>query len=231
MHVQADAKLNRLKDKTVTLLRGLDLFLETDILVSNIDKRYELPNSAIVFNSMPFELSFLLEQGYLNLDLMGRDISLTEVMNAIHQEDLNKLKAIQAQGKVSFALHVDGSLDKSVSPDISAEFAVSNGSVEDPINGLEIKKIDVRGKFEKFRGKPEKLELNQLGFQTMGQRFNGQLSVINFEKPDLRLMGEGGINLSALHHFFPLPHVRSIAGDVIVHWIRLMPLYHDPGQD
>ncbi len=229
MHVQADAKLNRLKDKTVTLLRGLDLFLETDILVSNIDKRYELPNSAIVFNSMPFELSFLLEQGYLNLDLMGRDISLTEVMNAIHQEDLNKLKAIQAQGKVSFALHVDGSLDKSVSPDISAEFAVSNGSVEDPINGLEIKKIDVRGKFEKFRGKPEKLELNQLGFQTMGQRFNGQLSVINFEKPDLRLMGEGGINLSALHHFFPLPHVRSIAGDVIVHG-SAHAIIHDPGR-
>jgi hypothetical protein len=228
MHVQADAKLKRFKDKALTLLKGLDLFLETDVFVNTSKKRFELPNSAIVLNQMPFELAFLLEKGNLNLDLKGQRISLVEVMNAIHQDDLNKLKPMKAQGEVNFVLHVEGDLDKAVMPDMTAEFSMSNGSVSDPQNGYEIKKIDVQGKFEKLRSKPEKLELSHLGLQSMGQRFNGRLSVVNFDKPDIRVHGEGGINLAALHHFFPLSQVKSISGDVLVDG-SVHAVIHAPG--
>lgn len=216
MHVQADAKLNRFKDKSLTLLKGLDVEIETDILVNMAIERFELPNSAIFVNQMPFELSVLLEQGYIKLDLKGREISLAEVMTVIHQDDLNKLKSIETQGKVSFALHVDGDMDKTSSPNMAAEFAVSNGLVLDPSQGLEIKKIEVQGKYEKHQGKPEKLELSQLSLQTMGHRFSGRLSLVDFSKPELRVLGEGGIDLSALHHFFPFPQVQTISGDVIL---------------
>jgi hypothetical protein len=216
LHVQADAKLNRFKDKSLTLLKGVDLLIETDIIMNNVSDRFELPNSTIFVNQMPFELAFVLQQGAIKLDLNGRNISLVEVMTVIHQEDLNKLKSIETQGEVSFTLHIDGEIDKNTSPDISAEFAVMNGLLRDPVQGLEIKKIELQGKYEKLIGQVEKLELTQLALQTMGQRFNGRLALVDFGKPDLRVIGEGGINLSALHHFFPLPQIKTISGDVVV---------------
>jgi hypothetical protein len=216
MHVQANAKLKKFKDKSVTLLRDLDVDIETDVFVNSASKRYEILNSILLINEMPFELSLLLDAGHMDLKLQGKDISLVEVMTAIHQDNLEKLKSIETSGSVQFSLHVNGDIDKSNTPDIDAEFRIKNGLVKDPNQALEIKKIELQGKYEKHQGKPEKLELSQLSLQTMGQHFNGRLSVSDFSQPDIRLQGNGGINLAALHHFFPLPQVRSISGNVTV---------------
>lgn len=216
MNVQANTKLKRFKDKSVTLLRGLDVDIETDVFVNTAIKRYEIPNSMLLINQMPFELSLLLDDGKIDLKLQGKDISLVEVMTAIHQDNLEKLKSIETSGNVQFSLHMNGELDKTSTPDIDAEFRIENGLVKDPNQGLEIKKIELQGKFEKHQGKPEKLELNKLNLQTMGQQFNGRLSILDFSKPDIRVQGNGGINLAALHHFFPIPKVRSISGNVLV---------------
>jgi hypothetical protein len=216
MHVVTNAKLNRYKDKSVTLLKGLEVDAETDIHINTLTKKYELPNSSLLINQMPFELAFLLEGGHLNLNLQGKEISLSEVFSAIHQHDLEKVKSFETQGKAQFKLLVDGYLDKATAPNIDAEFQVVNGLVKDKALGFEIKKIDLHGKYQKHQGKAEKLELSHLTLQTMGQRFSGQLLVFDFSRPEIKITGEGGINLAALHHFFPLPLVLSISGDVIV---------------
>jgi hypothetical protein len=216
MYVQADARLNRFKDKSITLIKGLDLDFSSDILVNTTQNRYELPNSVILMNQMPFELSFLLDDNKLDFDLKGREISLKEFMSAIHQDDLNKLKAIETQGVVTFNLQVAGDLEKTSSPNMNAAFSVKNGMIKDAQNALEISKIDLHGTYEKQTDKLEKLELKNLSLQTMGQRFNGKLLLVDFAKPDIKVSGAGGINLKALHHFFPIPNIKAIQGEVSV---------------
>lgn len=216
MHVESNARIDRFKDKSITLLKGLDVELETDILVNTAEKRYQLPKSIFLINQMPFELSFLLESDYLDLELKGAEIKLNEVMGAIHQNDLNKLKNIETKGLVQFILKVYGELNREITPNIEAEFQIANGFIKDPTSGMEIKKIDFQGHYEKLQNKPEKLELSQLTINTMGQKFNGRLAISDFGKPDVRVHGQGGIDLASLHHFFPLPKVKFIQGSVEV---------------
>lgn len=216
MHVESNARIERFKDKSITLLKGVDVKLETDIFVNTAERRYQLPKSMILINHMPFELSFLLESDYLDLELKGAEIKLNEVMSAIHQNDLNKLKNIETRGLVQFILKVYGDLNRELAPNIEAEFQIANGLIKDPSSGLEIKKIELQGYYESLQNKPEKLELNQLTIHTMGQKFNGRLAISDFSKPDVRVQGQGGLDLASLHYFFPLPKVKQISGTVHV---------------
>jgi len=220
--------IDKFKDKSINLLKGVQVDLTTELSVKSVDEIYEVFESDLLINKMPFQLSFLLNKGFLDFELKGSKIALEEVMKSIHQKNLEIVEGIEAKGLADFTLKVEGDIGKSALPNIDAQFKISKGSLTDLNTKSEIRKIELEGKYQKHNDKPETLVLNQLQLQTMGQSFNGSMSVRDFSKPEIKIAGQGGLDLASLHYFFPLPNVNQISGSLQIDGI-LQATVHNPG--
>lgn len=229
MALSSDFTINRFKDKSVTLLRKARVNLETDVLVDNSARRYEIPNTIAEVNGIPFNLNFFQDTATLNIELQAKKIPLEMIMESVHQADLNKLKNMSISGEAEMALQIYGTPKIYETPDITAQFSLKKGSLNDKESQLNIQKLDFEGKYKKMHGQAEILEFKQFNVTTMGQVLAGQISIVDFERPHIRANAYGEINLKALHHFFPLPQVETISGQL---WLNgnLQALVRNPGQ-
>ena len=228
MQLQANFTINRFKDKAITLLRKADVTLKTQVAVNTLTGEYVIPNTTAEINGIPFELQFFQDSSQFDLKLNASSIPLEMIMESVHQSDLNKLKNMAIGGQADMNLHVHGASKINETPAFFADFKVKNGSLKDQQNQLSIKKLDLEGKYEKQYGQAEKLELKQFVVNTMGQTLRGQLSITDFDTPKIKATAQGEINLQALHHFFPLPQVHSIAGQLSVQG-NLQATVRNPG--
>lgn len=228
MQLQSNFKINRFKDKAITLLRKADVKLETQVSVNTMTGEYVIPNTTAEINGIPFELQFSQDSTVFDLKLNASSIPLEMIMESIHQSDLNKLKSMAISGQADMNLHVHGASKINETPNFSAAFKIQNGSMNDQQSQLSLKKLDLEGKYEKQNGQAEVLELNKITVNTMGQNLRGHLSITDFESPRIRASANGEINLKALHHFFPLPQVEHIAGQLAITG-NLQAVIRNPG--
>jgi hypothetical protein len=230
MHMASQFTINRFQDKSLTLLRKVPMNFETDVSVDNRAKRYEIPNAFAEINKIPFNLRFLQDSNSLEIHLDANKIPLALIMESVHQKDLNKFKEMTVRGEADVALEIIGSPQINESPNITANFTLRQGSLDDRKKNLKVQKLNLTGRYQKLRDKPELLELNKFDITTMGQALTGQLSLIDFAKPQIKTTAKGTIDLRALHYFFPLPKVEQISGQL---WINgtLHAVLRNPGMN
>lgn len=229
MQLSTNFTINRYKDKSLTLLRKASVDLETDVAIDNRAMRYEIQNAIAEINKIPFNLHFFQDTNVLNIRLQAKNIPLEMVMETVHQEELNKLKNMSISGDADMTLEVNGLPKINQTPNINAEFSVTKGKLNDQERQLRVQNVSLKGKYKKTQGLAEVLEISSFDITTMGQSLRGQLSVVDFETPKINAKAQGEINLKALHHFFPLPSVDYIGGQL---WVNgnLQAKVFNPGQ-
>ena len=216
MELSSAFAINRFKDKSITLLRKTKVNLDTKVKVNQVNKSYQVSNAEALINEIPFQMNYSQDTVALNLMLQAKKIPLDMIMASVHQTDLNKFKQMNIKGEADIALQVSGSSKINIAPDIRADFSLKKGALKDEQSDLSMQKLELSGKYEKISGQPENLNLKNLQVATMGQALQGQLSVVDFAAPKIKVSARGDINLKALHHFFPLPLVQSISGQLSV---------------
>lgn len=228
MQLASDFTINRYKDKSLTLLRKTKANIETEVNVDQINKRYEVTNASALINSIPFQMRYSQDTTQFNLQLEASKVPLEMIMASVHQTDIDKFKNMSISGEADIELTVAGSSQINVTPNINANFNIKKGALNDKVNQLSMQKLELTGRYEKVLNQPERLILQHFKVTTMGQALQGQLAVVDFSKPNIKANAQGEINLKALHHFFPLPFVQSISGQLAVNG-QMQALVNNPG--
>lgn len=228
MQLSSAFDITRFKDKSLTLLRKTTVNLETEVKVNQLNRRYEVANALAQINAIPFQMSYLQDTTEFNLNLQAKNIPLDMIMASVHQSDLNKFKQMNVSGEAAIELRVMGSPKINVTPNISAFFTLKKGVLKDEQHNLSMQKLELTGEYEKVLDQPERLVLQNFQVTTMGQALQGKLSIVDFAQPKIKANAQGEINLKALHHFFPLPFVQNISGQLSVDG-QLHALVKNPG--
>ena len=228
MQLASDFTIKKYKDKSLTLLRKTNANIETKVTVDQINKRYEVTNASALINSIPFQMSYYQDTTQFDLQLEARKVPLEMIMASVHQTDIDKFKNMTISGEAEIELSVSGSSKIDMTPNINANFNIKKGALKDKFSQLSMQKLELTGKYEKVSNQPERLMLQHFKVTTMGQALQGQVAVVDFAKPNINANAQGEINLKALHHFFPLPFVQSISGQLAVNG-QLQALVNNPG--
>lgn len=229
MLLSSNFRLTKFKDKSLTLLRSADINIETKVLVDTKNKRYEVPKTIADINNIPFEMSYHQDSVALNLELKAQKIPLEDLMSTVHQKDLDKFKNMTILGEADLILKVNGSPKINQAVNLNADFAIRKGVLKDKATQLNIPKLELQGKYRKEVGYAENIELSKFEVKTMGQSLSGKLSLSDFQSPRIKAFAHGDIDLKALHHFFPIPKVENISGQLSVDGNFQAAVYR-PGQ-
>lgn len=215
MWTETQFKLLKFKDKSINLVKNIDVDLNTNVVVQSSEGRYEVKDSKIKANNVALNFNLLLEKQLLNLRLSGKGLPIQEAMAHIHQEDAEKFKSMHAQGVLNFDLKLSGAITNENALDVTASFSLQNGQLIDPSVGLEIRKIQFSGSFNKRKNGPEFLTFNDFQLTTMGHHLYGKMQISDFGRPNIEAQASGSLDLASFQHFFPLPNINRISGIVL----------------
>ena len=206
--------INRIRSKSVSLITNKKAEFDVVIAIDKTNKAFILENSSVSIENLPFVISGSILEDSMYFNLSGQQIALTDFAANFNQSDITQINTYNGNGNVDFNLSIKGNTRVDEQPLIEAAFEIKNGSLIDPSSKLEIKKIELKGEFSNHRGKNEVVILEKLNFVSLNSRFEGKAKISHFDKPEIKFSMNGNLNLATVHHFFKLPGLQKISGNM-----------------
>lgn len=153
----------------------------------------------------------------LDLTVSSPGVQMSQLLSLVPPEMLKKAKGITSSGDIRLSARITGESSETMNPGTSAEFTVSNGSIQYASLPKSITGISVSGSFDQPAAPVGKKDIGSfnldrfaasLGTSTM----NGKLRMTNFADPALSATLNAAMNLGEVHEFYPLEEGTELAG-------------------
>lgn len=230
LKAQTNFWVKHIKNKQIALVKNKNATCELTLAIDNENDVVAIQNAALTVNKIPFNIDGQVSNDSLNFVIEAPDIHLKEFTNNFSFEELAIVDEINGDGDVGISIHIRGELAATKSPAIDADFFIKNGSLSDA--GFSITGLQAKGNYTNgVASKQEALTLTSLSFNSLGNSFNGKLTLTDFNQP--RLMGnmKGGVNLRMIHRLFGPFGCKELEGTVLVNGnfdLRLNDPKYDP---
>ncbi len=187
----------------------------------NVDKEagtIEIPQSTIYISELPFIFKGNIAENNFQFSLKGKNIKIEDAANRLAMKETENVKNFGGSGTLLFNLEINGDNNAKQPVTVDCNFGISNGSLKEPGTGIGLSRLNLEGSYSN-RGGPEKekLELKNIGFNTSGGPFKGNLKLTRFANPVFEGNADGTINLEVLHALFQIPTVQTLTGEIDMH--------------
>jgi len=213
---EIELKNLKLNDINYTIQRTI----KTQFQIQKEKNKYIFNDSYIVVSGLKFSLSGI----YLNKTIASCDISITttnnELNSLIHllpEKYYNKTKKYAAYGDFSFNTHIKGQISKLISPHITTNFNLKNGSFLNNKTNIILNNLNIKGQYS--NGKLNSLKssffnLKTFSFTIDSSTYKGNLSVNNFVHPELKIHSKLNVDLQQVQEFFKFDTIQKAVGNL-----------------
>jgi hypothetical protein len=214
---KSEMRIKQVKSGQVSLIKNKHASFDISILVDKVKGVFALPKANLLLENLPFKLKGEVNSKNYSFQVSSENLSLVDVAKNFNASAVDNIKELNGSGQVRFNLDIKGQLAVDSKTLIKCDFGVKNGALTDPIKGLKLSEINVGGLYTNEGGDElERLELQDLSFNTPGGPFRGRLLLTNFTAPKYEGSAVGNLNLAVLNNIFKLPSVDSIRGNIDV---------------
>lgn len=213
MEINTDLHLDYLYSGNFKILSNKNAQLKTELAIDQTQQLFQITSAALQINQLPFLIDGEIAHEQMRFNIQSNKISLAELTNNFTWQELDVIRAFQGSGMVDFNLTIEGGVSNEEMPAIDASFNIENGSIKD--NQIEITDIFLNGIYTNgVKGSSEKVILEKVRFNNDESRFEGDLTISNFNNP--RFMGKmnGALNLAAIHKLFGPFDMDLLTGNV-----------------
>ncbi|MDG1148609.1 MAG: AsmA-like C-terminal region-containing protein [Crocinitomicaceae bacterium] len=214
----SDLHIIAARSGNVTLVKNQPAKLNIVVNVNQDSSTISIPRSTISIANLPFDFEGNIGDSGFTFNLRGKNISIQDVANSLAVEQTADVKDFSGQGLLLFDLHLSGDDNPNQPINVTCDFSVADGMLNNSTGGVALKKLKLEGNYSNRGGaSKEHLDLKNISFQTKGGSFKGNLRITQFEKPLFSGNTNGFIDLSVLHALFRVPSVDVLTGAVNVH--------------
>jgi hypothetical protein len=227
-HVETSSATEDILIKSEWRVGGISLGSTKSYLIENLPLNvdqtltYVKKNDELVFDSVVIGMNdiTLIMTGkvtesqtkpYLNLEMKTKSAELSHLLSLVPKEFLKSAQGLSTTGKFSFSMIVKGEISDSLQPAINGKFSLVGGTVKYSQLPRAITDISVSGEFEKNQN-IGKFSINKLNLNIGNNPIEGNLSVSDFENPNLSAYFKGTLNLAEIGEFYPLEKGTSLGG-------------------
>lgn len=215
MEASGDMILKSAKSGEVKLLSNKAMNFDFIVSINQKDSTVLIPKALIEVEGLPFEIEGAVTSKQFDFSIKSKNILLTDLINNFSLDKEKEFKKFNGEGKVNLNLKILSLLKSRKPAIISCDFGIKNGQLTEPIKGLKIKKINLKGSYSnKDRGSKEFLELSEFSFQTPSGPFSGKLKITQFSNPIFDGFAKGNINLSIAQAIFRRPEIEKLNGSL-----------------
>jgi hypothetical protein len=207
-------KLGRLKSGEITLLRNKNADFNLALNVNQLKGLFTLNNAELIIEHLPFSVNGEVSPDSLHFTVQSKNLQLTQLVNEFSLDAAKDVKAFKGSGKVDFHLDLAGALSAVDPIGINADFGIQNGELTEPEHALNIKDIQLSGKYSNTGENGEYISMKNVRFRTAGGPFSGELELREFDRPKIEGSAKGNVDLAVIHSIFHLPSIDEVRGNL-----------------
>ncbi|MDC1266446.1 AsmA-like C-terminal region-containing protein [Crocinitomicaceae bacterium] len=209
--------LNSAKSSGVTLVKNQEIEFSLKVNVNQKKLITSLPMAQIQIGGLPFNINGVIDKDSMRFHIASNSILLTDAVEKFSVDSDNHLKNLSGNGLLDFDLTVNGGTKSTDPIDIACNFSIKDGEIIEPTEKIKLNNIQLLGHYTKRDSTLEELVLTDVRFDSETGPFTGNLSVVDFENPQLKGFAKGTINLNAAHRILHLPEFENINGHLKVY--------------
>ncbi|MDO7614706.1 MAG: hypothetical protein MUQ75_10730, partial [Crocinitomicaceae bacterium] len=209
--------LNSAKSSGVTLVKNQEIEFSLKVNVNQKKLITSLPMAQIQIGGLPFNINGVVDKDSMRFHIASNSILLTDAVEKFSVDSDNHLKNLSGNGLLDFDLTVNGGTKSTDPIDIACNFSIKDGEIIEPTEKIKLNNIQLLGHYTKRDSTLEELVLTDVRFDSETGPFTGNLSVVDFENPQLKGFAKGTINLNAAHRILHLPEFENINGHLKVY--------------
>jgi hypothetical protein len=220
--VSLDSKfeLTVLKDGDTTFVKHKHFDVDTRLDYVNATQKLKITPSEIYLEGALFKMQGDIDfDDDMNLDLVfeGQKPNFDLFIAFAPEELAPALKKYENKGKVYFDCSIKGKSTNGHNPKIDANFGCSDAYFSNTINKKKLDELQFKGHFTNGEKRnPSTMEFSMTDFSARPEAgtFSGNLTVKNFESPEIDLKLISQFELDFLANFLNLTDLKDLKGSV-----------------
>ena len=212
---RSDLKIIAANSGNLTLVSNKLAKLGLGVQVNTKDGTVSIPKSTISVANLPFHFEGNVDSLGFHFELSGKDIGIEEAASNLALAQTNEIKAFSGTGTLLFDLIINGKNEVLKPVEITCNFGVKNGTLRDPNSGISLSDLSLEGAYSNIGGPDEEfVVLKNIGFQTKGGPFRGNLKITEFQEPLFRGDAVGLLNVAVIRSLFKLTQFQQLKGTI-----------------
>ncbi len=185
------------------------------------NKLFVFRYGGIIINKHEFdltgELDFRGNFAFLDLSIESDRLKLQNLIADLPDFVKSYLEDYRVKGDITFKTKISGTFSNVVNPFVSAEFSIANAEISDKKKEVRMKNLSFTGKYN--NGRFRNLSSSALIIKNFATQLNngfleGDLFVLNFNRPDIELSISSKMQISDIIEFFKLNNIQNPEGQI-----------------
>ena len=217
IHLRGDLETGLLALGGKSYLKGKQFNIESKLTYQDRSNELEISPSTIKVDQAQFDLSgfYHFAQGeQFKINLKNSEADIQTLLALIPSEYTKPLQGYQSSGELYFDLQLEKATS-GASPALAIKFGMNQARIYHKKSGFSMDEANLKGSFvSRNIHDRSSAVLDLKGVQGImnHQSFVGNLSIRDFNNYLIALDFRGGLDLEALHRFYPLESVESMRG-------------------
>lgn len=203
-----------------TYLAGKSFEVESELLYDDNLKKLDIDPSVLTLERTSFAVSGQYEwkdKSMIDLQVDGRETDIQTILSLLPESVSNDLRKYRSEGGVYFKAHLRGEMSRKVNPALDIDFGFTDATIFHPEYKTKITDANMTGVFKSrdfMDLSGAKLSLSNITGRLNGEPFKGNLSLTNFDNPDIAADFHGKLDAASLMGFYPLQGLQNVSGSL-----------------
>jgi uncharacterized protein involved in outer membrane biogenesis len=199
------------------MLEGLRLRIDSRMAYDLSKDVLVLEKGDLTFQDMRLAMkgtvSNVRSSSVLDITVGSDSLNIADLFSLVPREYMKKAEGIRGTGIARIHIAVTGTLTDSTTADIAGMVAATGASIQYPQLPKPINDITLLSGFTRTKTNQE-FHIEKMTANLGGAPFSMAMSVVNFDKPYLKLSAAGSLNLATVPEYYPLEKGTELGGEM-----------------
>jgi hypothetical protein len=222
--IEADGDLTttKLTIDGKSYLAGKTFEIESDLIYDDLKKILTINPSLLVLREASFNVAGTYSwktKNEIDIQVDGKDTNIQTLVSFLPESTAGALAQYRSDGDVYFKGRLQGTIGKNANPSLNIDFGCTNATVYHPTYKSRIVDARLEGSFKTndvMNTSVARLSLKNISGKLNGEPFSGNLTIHDFNSPDVVCDFKGRVDAAALLGFYPIEQVRAASGALLV---------------
>lgn len=218
-HIEAegDLTIGKIAIKTLSLLEKKSFDINAVVDYDDENKNVRIRQSLLHLGKSDFEVEGnynFKDRDMINVSVNGKNTTIQTVLSLLPEGITDKVKEYESRGDIYFALVMKGEVQR---PLLTVSFGCKNASIFHPNYKSKIEEANLEGSFASpvlTDFTKAEIFLKNFSGRLNGKKFKANLSIQNFDDPNVALEFKGDIDAASIQNFYPVENIKDISGAI-----------------
>ncbi|MBL4655769.1 MAG: hypothetical protein JKY33_08105 [Bacteroidia bacterium] len=219
--LKSNAIIEHLKIDQVNYISEQQTTIQTKFHVNEKDKTYQFREGGVKIQSVQFDITGIVKSVYkghfIDISIISQEANVQTLNGLLPQKFISYLEGITSKGRLSFETNIKGNLSRQKDPSVNITFAMKDGTISIEDHRLNFVNVNFMGEFENGNNQSlstSTLKLEQINTKVGDKSITGNLTIRNFDNPQIESVPNGSINMESLLEYFEDPAILNANGRI-----------------